>query len=160
MDKSEMKSVMEKIEKKLKGKATATFMEHTQKYMWKVLQKIFADGHRQYEFNGVRYNLDYVPSLATPTSVATFPEFRVSRFSKHDLFNADTVLAKKEITVRGWACAPMEGYENPIQLIDDDQLFAVVRELYNNNPQYNLMIQRHDTGDVTIWTDTKRFTQR
>jgi hypothetical protein len=159
MDKSEMLSVMERIEKKLSGQKSVSYMEYNSKAAWRVLQELWDDSQRQFMFNGVHYNFTYNPSHTTHGNRSTTPDFTVTKYGKKEMFNADLVLAKKEITVRHFHGGGMEGYLHPIEIKDDGSILDVVGALYEST-SYNIMIQRHGTGDVTIWVDDKNFRQR
>ena len=159
MNKSETKDVMERIEKKLKGQKSVCYMEHQNKPAWDVLNELYSSGHGLFEFNLKRYEISYHPSKPSAGNTSTTPAFEVKLYKPETIFDVDAVLAKKEITVRSFHGGVQEGYENPIQLINNDTVIGVVEDIYEDT-DLNIMIQRHDTGDVTIWTDTKRFTTR
>ena len=164
MNKSEMKSVMESIEKKLQGQKSVSYMGHSNKAAWRVLQEMWDNNQRQFVFNGVHYNFTYNPSHETHGNRSTTANFTVSRYSKKEMFNADEVLARKEIEVRhfhGGITKELEqlGLDKPISILDNGSILDVVGTIYDNT-ELNIMIQRHDTGDVTIWTDNKNFRQR
>jgi hypothetical protein len=168
MDKSDMKYAFEFIEKKLKGQKNVTIMAHQNKRVWGVLTELFDSGKDMYVFNEERYHIKYNPSTPTLGNRSTTPEFVVKKVTKTSTFDADEAFAKQEITIRDW----MGGIdsekvkeiplgENPFVAEGDieDEVAEMVRVILINT-NYNVMVQRQDTGDVTIWIDDKRFQQR
>lgn len=159
-----MKSVMESIEKKLKGQKTFSAMEHSNVPAWNVLKELYDGGHESIDFNGVRYVLSFHPSTTDHLSHrSTTPEFQVKRQTTKSIFDVDQVLAHKEIEVRDWMggdpakkCGLVS---NKLPLESMKDITSVVMVILTNT-KYNVMVQRHDTGDATIWVDDKRFTQR
>jgi len=164
MNKSEMKSVMESIEKKLQGQKHYTCMAHGNTLAWDVLDEIYKSGQTKFVFNGVHYDITFNPSHTTHGNRSTTSEYVVTRYSAKTMFDADELLAKKEITVRHFhgGKVPMEKMgmqDQPYDFVSQGILMEIINQIYLNS-KYNIMIQRHDTGDVTIWVDEKRFNQR
>ena len=164
MNKSEMKSVMESIEKKLKGQKSFSCMAYSNKPAWDVLDELYQGGHESFDFNGVRYVLKYNPSVGTIGNRTSTPEYVVKRQTSKSIFDADQVLAHKEITVRDWMGGDSRVEKcglvsNKLPLESNKDITSVVTVILTNT-DYNVMVQRHDTGDATIWIDNKRFGQR
>lgn len=154
-----MKSVMESIEEKLKTKKIFTCMEYNNISAWRVLSGMYDKGHRSYEFNGVRYDIEYSPTHPTIGNRSSTPEFEVRKQTAETIFNADDVLAKNEINIAHFHGGQPNGFEEPIPLESVDDILNIVKHFYEKT-NLNIMIHRQSTGDVTIWLDDKRFSQR
>ena len=162
MNKSEMKSVFETIEKKLQGEKTYSFMEHTNIPAWRVFEEMKKHNNRQYVFNGVTYTFEYVPSHTTMGNRSTTAEFVVTRSTAKEVFDADQMLSIKEVEIRDWMGGDKRIGEldyNSKQKYLINELMMIVNHIYDNT-SYSIMIDRHNTGDVTVWIDDKRFKQR
>ena len=168
MNKSDMKSAMESINKKLQNQKNVSYMAHDNKLVWGVLEEMWRDDKRQYMFNGVHYNFTYNPSHTTHGNRSTTPDFTVSRYSKKEMLDADEILAKKEIQVLDFRGGTerlketllMENDGKYIFPLEDNKSITTIVGIILLNTNYNILIQHHDTGDVTIFIDNYRFQQR
>lgn len=163
LNKSEVKMVMEQIEKKLQSQRAMTVLEYQNKPAWNVLREMWNDGRKQFIFNNATYRIQFNPSHTTIANRSSCDEFTVSRFTAKETFDVDELMSKREIHVRDWtggdAAKKCGLSDNTFEYDEMDKLISVIRVIMTNT-DLNIMIQRHDTGDVTIWVDDKRFTQR
>jgi hypothetical protein len=163
LNKSEVKMVMEQIEKKLQGQKSITIMEHDNKPAWNVLRELWNDKRKQFVWNNCTYNMQYNPAHETIGNRSSTPEFSISKFTKKETFDVDELMSKKEIRVRDWTgadAAKMCGLVTDVVPLESLKDVTSIVTIIMTNTNLNVMIQRHDTGDVTIWVDNKRFTQR
>jgi len=163
LNKSEVKMVMDRIEKKLQSQKSMTIIEENNP-AWNVLRELWNDNRKQFVWNNSTYNMQYHPSVTDSLSNrSSTPEFTICRYTKKETFDVDELMSKKEIRVRDWTgadAAKMCGLVSdtiPYESLKD--VTSIVTVIMTNT-DLNVMIQRHDTGDVTIWVDNKRFTQR
>jgi len=163
LNKSEVKMVMEQIEKKLQGQKAMTVLEYSNKPAWSVLRELWNDGRKQFIFNDATYRIQFNPSHTTIGNRSSCDEFLVSRFTKKETFDVDELMSKKEIRVRDWTGADAAkkcGLVSDVLPFESIKDVTIIVTIIMTNTDLNVMIQRHDTGDVTIWVDNKRFTQR
>jgi len=169
MNKSEMKSVFEGVEKKLKSNKTTSFMAHDNKPAWSVFNEMWENGQRRYTFNETEYRFVYHPSHPTIGNRSSTAEFEVVRSTKKELLDADAILAKKEIRVVDYRGGNTKRLEETLLMnkdgeyvfpLEDNKSINTIVGIILQNTKYNIMISHHDTGDVTIAIDNYRFQQR
>jgi hypothetical protein len=168
MNRSNLKYTCEKIELQLnKPKVEVIgFMRHQNKIEYDVLEEIWKD-QDHFTYKGIKYTIKFKPSIQTIGNRFSTAEFEVTKYKKKEkhTLDVDEILSNNVITVADWLGGteriskflPIDGqteYEYDRETLSD------IIDLILDTTDYNIMIQRHDSGDITVFIDHKRFTQR
>lgn len=164
MNKSEIKNAFEVIERNLKTRRSSVFFDNGDT-IYKTLKEIHNTYGTIYEYNSNKYEITFNRSGGIDETYSS-DSFVVRHYlpKQIEIFNVDELLLQKEINVRSWmgngndikAC----GIETTAFSYNDNQSIVNIVSTILDKSKFNVMIQRHESGDVTIWIDTKRFTQR
>ena len=173
MNKSEIKEFCEFVEKKLKNAKGISFDEWSSSPFDKLtpVTKYFYSNGRKFTYNDQEYIISFTPARSGRGGMdeGSPDSYEVQKLTKQNSFNVNDLLARKEITIRDWMGGESRIDDCSLTRIngeyryafkENDAVLPQIIESIMKNTTYNIMIQRHDIGDITVWIDDKRFTQR
>lgn len=163
LNKENLKEFCEFIQKELKEKKVVSFSDwHSKPYAAKtpIVAALYKKA-RTFTFNSQEYLITF--SAATSgmggQSQGSPDDYTITKFNESDSLDVDELLSKREITIRHFHGGVAKDFEEPIPLDNVDDILRIVKYYYEET-KLNVMVHRQSTGDVTVWLDDKRFTQR
>jgi hypothetical protein len=163
LSKQEIKEFCEFVEKKLKSNDYVSFSgwhSEPNRKMTPIAAAFYAKA-RTFTFNDHEYIIEHSSATSGRGGMDEgSPEtYTVKILSKSNRLDVDDLLSKKEVVVRHFHGGEVKDFERPFPLNSVQSVLNVVEDLYDNT-DYNIMVYRQKTGDVTVWVDEGRFTQR
>lgn len=169
-NKLEIKKFCELVEERIEKNERVSFSSwHKEPFSSYVgIAKEMYENTQIFVFNGQEYIISYSPSRQGRGGMdeGSPDTYTVAPYEKNKM-NVDDYLNTKEVLVSdfhgGQSSKKVEELflkSNPIEFNSNKDISNIVDHILNNST-YNILVQRNNSdGNVIIWIDDKRFTQR